>query len=63
VQQGDKVMIALDINGFMPNLTHRALIDEENDCSSGNGMSAGGPPNPLAKAPMVESSALSQIAI
>lgn len=49
VQNGDKVMVNLEINGLKPNAEHGFHIHEKGDCSSGDGMSTGGHFNPLTK--------------
>ena len=50
VQSGDKVMISLDIKGLKPNAEHGFHVHDKGDCSSGDGMSAGGHFNPLSAA-------------
>jgi superoxide dismutase, Cu-Zn family len=49
VQNGDKVMISLEIKGLKPGAEHGFHIHEKGDCSSGDGMSTGGHFNPLTK--------------
>jgi Cu-Zn family superoxide dismutase len=49
VQNGDKVMVSLDLKGLKPNAEHGFHIHEKGDCSSGDGMSTGGHFNPLTK--------------
>ena len=48
-QKGDKVRVAANISGLKPNEEHGFHIHERGDCSSGDGMSAGGHFNPLGK--------------
>jgi len=48
-QKVDKVQLAADISGLKPNQEHGFHIHEKGDCSSGDGMSAGGHFNPLGK--------------
>jgi len=48
-QKGDKVEVAASISGLQPNQEHGFHIHEKGDCSSGDGMSAGGHFNPLGK--------------
>jgi Cu-Zn family superoxide dismutase len=50
VQSGDKVLVTGEISGLKPNAVHGFHIHEKGDCSSGDGMSAGGHFNPDAKA-------------
>ena len=50
VQQGGKVIITGEIRGLKPNAEHGFHVHETGDCSSGDGMSAGGHFNPSAKA-------------
>jgi Cu-Zn family superoxide dismutase len=47
---GDKVLVTAEIQGLKPNAEHGFHIHEKGDCSSGDGMSAGGHFNPDAKA-------------
>ena len=49
-QRGEKVMITGEISGLRPNGEHGFHIHDKGDCSSGDGMSAGGHFNPNAKA-------------
>ena len=46
VQRGDKVFVSADIRGLKPNVEHGFHVHEKGDCSSGDGMSAGGHFNP-----------------
>jgi Cu-Zn family superoxide dismutase len=48
-QKGDKVEVTASISGLKPNQEHGFHIHEKGDCSSGDGMSAGGHFNPLGK--------------
>lgn len=48
-QHGDKVMIAGEVRGLKPNAEHGFHVHEKGDCSSGDGMSAGGHFNPDGK--------------
>ena len=45
-QQGDKVLVAGEVRGLRPNTEHGFHVHEKGDCSSGDGMSAGGHFNP-----------------
>jgi Cu-Zn family superoxide dismutase len=45
-QQGDKVVVSGEIRGLKPNAEHGFHVHEKGDCSSGDGMSAGGHYNP-----------------
>jgi superoxide dismutase, Cu-Zn family len=47
-QQGDKVLVVADVSGLTPGL-HGFHVHEKGDCSSADGMSAGGHFNPTAK--------------
>jgi Cu-Zn family superoxide dismutase len=47
-QQGDKVVVTARVSGLAPG-GHGFHLHEKGDCSSGDGMSAGGHFNPLAK--------------
>jgi len=48
-QRGDKVQVVASVTGLKPNQEHGFHIHEKGDCSSGDGMSAGGHFNPLAR--------------
>ena len=48
-QKGDKVLMVAHVAGLKPNQEHGFHIHEKGDCSSGDGMSAGGHFNPLGK--------------
>jgi Cu-Zn family superoxide dismutase len=48
VQKGDKVAVSARVSGLTPG-GHGFHIHEKGDCSSGDGMSAGGHFNPLTK--------------
>jgi Cu-Zn family superoxide dismutase len=45
-QAGAKVMVSGEIRGLKPNTEHGFHVHEKGDCSSGDGMSAGGHFNP-----------------
>jgi Cu-Zn family superoxide dismutase len=47
-QKGEKVVVAANISGLKPNQEHGFHVHEKGDCSSGDGMSAGGHFNPSA---------------
>lgn len=47
--RGAKVMVSGSITGLKPNAEHGFHVHEKGDCSSGDGMSAGGHFNPLGK--------------
>lgn len=49
VQSGDVVKVSGSITGLKPNAEHGFHIHEKGDCSSGDGMSAGGHFNPGGK--------------
>jgi Cu-Zn family superoxide dismutase len=49
VQKGDRVQVTVNVTGLTPNQEHGFHIHEKGDCSSGDGMSAGGHFNPLGK--------------
>ncbi|HNC52148.1 MAG TPA: superoxide dismutase family protein [Accumulibacter sp.] len=50
VQQGDRVLVRGTLSGLQPeNAEHGFHVHEKGDCSSGDGMSAGGHFNPLGK--------------
>ena len=46
VQRGDKVFVIASVHGLKPNSEHGFHVHEKGDCSSGDGMSAGGHFNP-----------------
>ena len=48
-QRGAKVLVSGNITGLKPDSEHGFHVHEKGDCSSGDGMSAGGHFNPLAK--------------
>jgi Cu-Zn family superoxide dismutase len=48
-QKGSRVRVQGDVSGLRPNQEHGFHIHEKGDCSSGDGMSAGGHFNPLGK--------------
>ena len=48
-QQGDRVRVTADLSGLKPNAEHGFHVHEKGDCSSGDGMSAGGHFNPGGK--------------
>jgi len=48
-QRGDQVAVSGSFRGLKPNLDHGFHVHEKGDCSSGDGMSAGGHFNPLGK--------------
>jgi len=48
-QRGDKVRVAGTVTGLRPNGEHGFHVHEKGDCSSGDGMSAGGHFNPGGK--------------
>ncbi|HZY20218.1 MAG TPA: superoxide dismutase family protein [Ramlibacter sp.] len=45
-QAGDKVRVSGEVRGLKPNAEHAFHVHEKGDCSSGDGMSAGGHYNP-----------------
>jgi Cu-Zn family superoxide dismutase len=49
VQAGDVVRVSGTISGLKPNAEHGFHVHEKGDCSSGDGMSAGGHFNPAGK--------------
>jgi len=49
-QVRDKVRVSANLSGLKPNAEHGFHVHEKGDCSSGDGMSAGGHYNPAAKA-------------
>jgi len=48
-QSGDKVRVTGEISGLKPGAEHGFHVHEKGDCSSGDGMSAGGHFNPAGK--------------
>jgi Cu-Zn family superoxide dismutase len=50
VRTGDAVVISGEVQGLAPNSEHGFHIHEKGDCSSGDGLSAGGHFNPAGKA-------------
>ena len=48
-QAGDKVRVSAQLTGLKPNAEHGFHVHEKGDCSSGDGMSAGGHFNPAGK--------------
>jgi Cu-Zn family superoxide dismutase len=48
-QSGDKVQVTAKVTGLKPNAEHGFHVHEKGDCSSGDGMSAGGHFNPHGK--------------
>jgi Cu-Zn family superoxide dismutase len=48
-QDGDVVRVRANISGLKPNAEHGFHVHEKGDCSSGDGMSAGGHYNPTGK--------------
>lgn len=48
-QAGDKVIVAGEVRGLKPNAEHGFHVHEKGDCSSGDGLSAGGHFNPNGK--------------
>ena len=48
-QMGDHVMVSARVTGLKPNQEHGFHVHEKGDCSSGDGMSAGGHFNPTGK--------------
>ncbi len=48
-QRGGKVLVSANVSGFTPGTEHGFHVHEKGDCSSGDGMSAGGHFNPFAK--------------
>jgi superoxide dismutase, Cu-Zn family len=48
-QAGDKVRVVAEISGLKPGAEHGFHVHEKGDCSSGDGMSAGGHFNPAGK--------------
>jgi superoxide dismutase, Cu-Zn family len=49
VQRGDKVQVTASVTGLAPGREHGFHLHEKGDCSSGDGMSAGGHFNPDGK--------------
>ena len=49
LQRGDQVVVSANIQGLKPNGEHGFHVHEKGDCSSGDGMSAGGHYNPAGK--------------
>jgi Cu-Zn family superoxide dismutase len=49
-QVGDKVRVSANLTGLKPGGEHGFHVHEKGDCSSGDGMSAGGHFNPAGKA-------------
>jgi Cu-Zn family superoxide dismutase len=49
MQQGDKVRVSAQLTGLKPDAEHGFHVHEKGDCSSGDGMSAGGHFNPAGK--------------
>ena len=45
-QSGDKVLVSGTVSGLKPNTEHGFHLHEKGDCSSGDGLSAGGHFNP-----------------
>jgi Cu-Zn family superoxide dismutase len=48
-QRGDRVRVTAQLSGLRPNAEHGFHIHEKGDCSSGDGMSAGGHFNPAGR--------------
>jgi len=48
-QRGDRVRVTAQLSGLKPGAEHGFHIHEKGDCSSGDGMSAGGHFNPAGK--------------
>ncbi len=48
-QKGDRVLVVANVTGLQPNQEHGFHIHAKGDCSSGDGMSAGGHFNPQGK--------------
>jgi len=48
-QHGDKVRVSANLTGLKPDGVHAFHVHEKGDCSSGDGMSAGGHFNPSGK--------------
>ena len=48
-QRGDKVRVVAQVSGLKPGAEHGFHVHEKGDCSSGDGMSAGGHYNPAGR--------------
>jgi len=48
-QDGDEVRVRASLSGLKPNAEHGFHVHDKGDCSSGDGMSAGGHYNPAGK--------------
>ena len=48
-QDGDEVRVRVNVTGLKPGAVHGFHVHDKGDCSSGDGMSAGGHFNPLGK--------------
>ena len=48
-KRGNKVLVAGEVQGLKPGAVHGFHVHEKGDCSSGDGMSAGGHFNPTSK--------------
>lgn len=48
-QNGDKVLVKGEVRGLKPNAEHGFHVHDKGDCSSGDGLSAGGHFNPEGK--------------
>jgi Cu-Zn family superoxide dismutase len=48
-QQGERVRVTAQLSGLKPNAEHGFHVHEKGDCSSGDGMSAGGHFNPASR--------------
>jgi Cu-Zn family superoxide dismutase len=48
-QDGDEVRVRANVSGLKPGAEHGFHVHEKGDCSSGDGMSAGGHYNPMGK--------------
>lgn len=49
VQRGPVVVVSGEVRGLRPNAEHGFHVHEKGDCSSGDGMSAGGHFNPMGR--------------
>jgi Cu-Zn family superoxide dismutase len=49
VQQGDAVIVSVDVSGLKPGQEHGFHVHEKGDCSGGDGMATGGHFNPTGK--------------